>query len=1038
MAAIIKIKRSGTSGAPGALRNGEFAYSYLNDDAGNINNGGQRLYIGTGTETNGVAANIEVVGGKHFTDMLDHAHGTLTTSSAIITDANSKIDNLKVDNIDINGNTISILDANGTLELIPNGTGAINVPVGYKDRSGFGTNSLTTKEYVDAVAGATEITFNGNTGTDTFDLDDSAFSFVGADGILATINNAAATNTLTFSLTDGAVSIDKLASKNITFGGGTGSSFARNLGTTVTITGGTGITTTADGTSDISVDLDNTAVSAGSYGSASSIPTFTVDAQGRLTAAGSQNVSTTLSVTGDTGSGAINLLDSDLEILGNSASGVTTAVSGKVLTITNSSATSSQKGVATFNTADFDVTAGDVTIKSGGVSNTQLENSTFGITDGGSTASASLGGSLTISAATGLSVSTTGSTVALTGTDATTSAKGVASFASSDFTVTNGAVAVKAGGISNTQLAGNITNAKLVNSSITIEDSEGSQFTASLGGAIKFADGIGTNARVDALNGLVYVDGVDATTSTKGVASFNSNDFAVSSGDVTIKTGGVGADQLETTLDLTGHSVTFNSGEISNGELANSTIEINGTSIALGNSGTINTDAIAAGSNPARQYYDSATTVTTARNAISATDAGGDGSISYNPSTGLITYTGVTDTQIRSKFAAGTGVTYTSGTGTFAIGQAVGTTDSVTFSGANFTSDVVIDGDLTVHGTNTIINTTTLAVSDAMIQVANSNETSDTLDIGFLGHYSDDGGTTKRHTGLVRDATDGVYQLFDNLDQAGLDSTDPDTEINVSAASYQFADLRVGTITADAFVGPSNNFNTQFAQRTTDSLSEGLTNLYYTTARVDSDMGDILTAGTGISITEGAGIITVAGTDAAADGTTKGIATFNATHFSASSGLITANDITLTADDAGTAQATIGEGFTVQGDQNNGAITTSASGTTLTVSAELATASQKGVASFNSTNFAVNTGVVTSNNITFAGETGTLGKTLGGTLNIVGDTTQGTVTEVSGGNLVVKGRNATYTSKGVARFADSDFSVINGFVSIETVDGGTY
>ena len=1038
MAAIIKIKRSGTSGAPGALRNGEFAYSYLDDAAGNISNGGQRLYIGTGTETNGVAANIEVVGGKHFTDMLDHAHGTLTASSAIVTDANNKIDNLKVDNIDINGNTISILDANGTLELIPNGTGAINVPVGYKDRSGFGTNSLTTKEYVDAVAGATEITFNGNTGTDTFDLDDSAFSFVGADGILATINNAAATNTLTFSLTDGAVSIDKLASKNITFGGGTGSSFARNLGTTVTITGGTGITTTADGTSDISVDLDNTTVSAGSYGSASSIPTFTVDAQGRLTAAGSQNVSTTLSVTGDTGSGAINLLDSDLEILGNSASGVTTAVSGKVLTITNSSATSSQKGVATFNTADFDVTAGDVTIKSGGVSNTQLENSTFGITDGGSTASASLGGSLTISAATGLSVSTTGSTVALTGTDATTSAKGVASFASSDFTVTNGAVAVKAGGISNTQLAGNIINSKLVNSSITIEDSEGSQFTASLGGAIKFADGIGTNARVDALNGLVYVDGVDATTSTKGVASFNSNDFAVSSGDVTIKTGGVGADQLETTLDLTGHSVTFNSGEISNGELANSTIEINGTSIALGNSGTINTDAIAAGSNPARQYYDSATTITTARNAISATDAGGDGSISYNPSTGLITYTGVTDTQIRSKFAAGTGVTYTSGTGTFAIGQAVGTTDSVTFSGANFTSDVVIDGDLTVHGTNTIINTTTLAVSDAMIQVANGNETSDTIDIGFLGHYSDDGGSTKRHTGLVRDATDGVYQLFDNLDQPGLDSTDPDTEINVSAASYQFADLRVGTITATNFVGPSDTFNTQFAQRTTDSLSEGLTNLYYTTARVDSDMGDILTAGTGISITEGAGIITVAGTDAAADGTTKGIATFNATHFSASSGLITANDITLTADDAGTAQATIGEGFTVRGDQNNGAITTSASGTTLTVSAELATASQKGVASFNSTNFAVNTGVVTSNNITFAGETGTLGKTLGGTLNIVGDTTQGTVTEVSGGNLVVKGRNATYTSKGVARFADSDFSVINGFVSIETVDGGTY
>ena len=1035
MAAIIKIKRSGTSGAPGSLRNGEFAYSYLDDAAGNISNGGQRLYIGTGTEVNGVAANIEVVGGKYFTDLLDHAHGSLTASSAIITDANSKIDNLKVDNVDINGNTISILNTDGTLELIPNGTGAINVPVGYKDRSGFGTNSLTTKEYVDAIAGATEITFNGNTGTDTFDLDDSAFSFIGTDGIVATIDNGAATNTLTFSLTDGAVSIDKLASKNITFAGGTGSSFARNLGTTVSITGGTGITTTADGTSDISVDLDNTAVTAGSYGSASAIPTFTVDAQGRLTAAGSQPVSTTLTVTGDAGTGSINLLDSDLEILGNSASGVTTAVSGKVLTITNTTATSSQKGVATFNTADFTVTAGDVTIKTAGVSNAQLENSTFGITDGASTASASLGGALTISASTGLSVSTTGSTVALTGTDATTSAKGVASFAAADFSVTNGAVAIKAGGVSNTQLAGSITNAKLVNSSITFEDSEGNQAQISLGGSLKFADGIGTNARVDALNGLVYIDGVAATTTQIGAASFDAANFEVNSGHVSVKTGGIADSELATTLDLSGHSVTLATGEISNAELANSTIEINGTTISLGNSGTITTSDINEGTN---LYYTTARADSDAKNAISAVDNGGDGTISYDAATGVISYTGVTDAQIRAKLSGGTGVTYNSSTGEIAIGQAVGTADSVTFSGLKVTNNVTIDGDLTVHGTNTVINTTTLSVTDPMIMIADGNETSDAIDMGFLGHYSDDGGTTKRHTGLVRDATDGTYLLFDNLDQAGLDSTDPDTEINITETSFNYANIRVGTITADAFVGALGGFDSAFAEKTTDSLSEGLTNLYYTTARVDSDMGDILTAGTGISVTPGAGIITIAGTDAAADGSTKGVAAFNSTHFSASSGVISANDITLTADDLGTATATIGEGFTVQGDQNNGAITTSATSTTLTISAEYASSTQAGVASFNSTNFSVNTGIVTSNNITFAGETGSLAKTLGGTLNIVGDNTTGTVTEVSGGNLVIKGRNATYTSKGVARFADSDFSVINGFVSIETVDGGTY
>ena len=95
MATIIKIKNSGTSGAPSAVATGEFGYSY---QVGSQANGGDRLYIGTGAETGGVAANIEVIGGKYFTDMLNHVHGTLTADSAIITDSNNKIDVLNVDN----------------------------------------------------------------------------------------------------------------------------------------------------------------------------------------------------------------------------------------------------------------------------------------------------------------------------------------------------------------------------------------------------------------------------------------------------------------------------------------------------------------------------------------------------------------------------------------------------------------------------------------------------------------------------------------------------------------------------------------------------------------------------------------------------------------------------------------------------------------------------------------------------------------------------------------------------------------------------
>ena len=124
MATIIKIKNSGTSGAPSAVATGEFAYSFQN---GSQANGGDRLYIGTGTETAGAAANIEVIGGKYFTAMLDHVHGTNTASSAVILDSNQKIDVWNVDNLTMNGNSITSTDTNGDINIDPNGTGAINI-----------------------------------------------------------------------------------------------------------------------------------------------------------------------------------------------------------------------------------------------------------------------------------------------------------------------------------------------------------------------------------------------------------------------------------------------------------------------------------------------------------------------------------------------------------------------------------------------------------------------------------------------------------------------------------------------------------------------------------------------------------------------------------------------------------------------------------------------------------------------------------------------------------------------------------------------
>jgi len=58
-------------------------------------------------------------------NFVDVTAGTLTASKAIVVDSSSKIDNLKVDNIDINGNTISSTDTNGTVTITPHGTGDI-------------------------------------------------------------------------------------------------------------------------------------------------------------------------------------------------------------------------------------------------------------------------------------------------------------------------------------------------------------------------------------------------------------------------------------------------------------------------------------------------------------------------------------------------------------------------------------------------------------------------------------------------------------------------------------------------------------------------------------------------------------------------------------------------------------------------------------------------------------------------------------------------------------------------------------------------
>ena len=131
--------------------------------------------------------------------------------------------------------------------------------------------------------------------------------------------------------------------------------------------------------------------------------------------------------------------------------------------------------------------------------------------------------------------------------------------------------------------------------------------------------------------------------------------------------------------------------------------------------------------------------------------------------------------------------------------ETVVTSNKVTFGLPNnvtVTNNLTIGGNFTVNGTTTTVDTTNLNVTDSLIRLAVGNESSDALDIGFVGHYYD--GANTSHAGLFRDASDGKFKMFSAYDAEPTANT-----INVADPLFRLATLQLEALEIGATDDPS-------------------------------------------------------------------------------------------------------------------------------------------------------------------------------------------------------------------------------------------
>ena len=563
MATVIQIKRSSGTTAPSTLKLGELGYTYGTGTQGNL---GDRLFVGEGgVDGNGNANNISVIGGQYFTDMLDHVKGTLTANSALSTDANLAIDQVIIGNSASAGGTVKLNEGtnNGTNFVglkSPNAlanTVTFTLPGGDGSAGQFlktdGSGNLdfsTVNQFIDLA---------GNTGTDTYNTSET-LTFLGSGGLVQTVTDNTVTVTAT-ALTNAnlsgsaAISNANLANPTTTLGNSTltlGAATTDIAGLTslvvdsITINGATLSTTASNTDIVLSPHGTGTVTVPSGYEDRAKFTTNSlankayVDqvAQG-LDAKPSTRVATTANLTATYSNGTAGV-GATLTNSGSQAAfavdGVTPSQNDRVLV--KDQTTAAQNGIYVLSTVGSgsanwvltratpedqpaELSGGSFVFVEEGTANgdngyvfTHTGAPTFGTT------------ALDVTQFSGAGQINAGAALSKTGNQMDVEVDG------SSIEVNADALRVKALGITNAMLAGSIDGAKIENFTFTDEGS--SQGAVQIGNPMEFLAGEGINTV--ASGQTLTITGELASTSNIGVSKFTSDNFAVSSGDVSIIT----------------------------------------------------------------------------------------------------------------------------------------------------------------------------------------------------------------------------------------------------------------------------------------------------------------------------------------------------------------------------------------------------------------------------------------------------------------------------------------------------------------------